>query len=299
MTRLARTSFWTLLAGAALVQSCLAAGAIFGLLHTLACYWAVLPFPSPALCLAVYWPAAIIPWAIVGALTLASALLTGHTALQSWATWRRTRRALDQLTTRRSAPGGRLQRLTVSHHLPVPTLLAHPQPIALCHGLVRPRVLVSTGLLDVLDDDQLLAVLAHEAAHARQRDPLRRLVLRALSLSGATMPALDTLADHARLTSEWHADRAAIATTDIATLAGALHAVATGATTARPVVLDTPAFCAIKDRVRYLTSTDTPPLVIPRWRVAVSAAAATLVFGLPVWMLYVASHAGQVVEFTV
>ncbi|MBX3187052.1 MAG: M48 family metalloprotease [Labilithrix sp.] len=40
-------------------------------------------------------------------------------------------------------------------------------------GLLRPRITVSKELRDVLEPAELRAVLAHEEAHARHRDPLR------------------------------------------------------------------------------------------------------------------------------
>jgi hypothetical protein len=45
-------------------------------------------------------------------------------------------------------------------------------------GLLRPRVLISSELAEVLDADELRAVREHEAAHARHRDPLRIICLR-------------------------------------------------------------------------------------------------------------------------
>jgi hypothetical protein len=44
---------------------------------------------------------------------------------------------------------------------------------AFCLGLVSPRIYVSEGLLQLLDAHELAAVLHHEAAHLRRRDPLR------------------------------------------------------------------------------------------------------------------------------
>lgn len=49
-------------------------------------------------------------------------------------------------------------------------------PIALTAGLLRPRVYVTTGLLDDLDEPARQAVFAHEAAHVRRRDPLTKLL---------------------------------------------------------------------------------------------------------------------------
>lgn len=47
---------------------------------------------------------------------------------------------------------------------------------AFCSGLLRHRLLVSTELLSTLSSEQLDAVLAHEQAHARRYDNLRRLL---------------------------------------------------------------------------------------------------------------------------
>ena len=49
-------------------------------------------------------------------------------------------------------------------------------PIACTYGLLQPRALVSTGLMDGLRPDQVAAVVAHEGEHARRRDPLRLLL---------------------------------------------------------------------------------------------------------------------------
>jgi Zn-dependent protease with chaperone function len=50
-------------------------------------------------------------------------------------------------------------------------------PVAYCLGLLRPRVVVSSGLLERLDCPSLKAVLEHEASHRRRRDPLRQAIL--------------------------------------------------------------------------------------------------------------------------
>ena len=46
-------------------------------------------------------------------------------------------------------------------------------PVAFCAGWLRPRVYVSTALLERLSADELRAVLAHEQHHGALRDPLR------------------------------------------------------------------------------------------------------------------------------
>jgi len=61
-------------------------------------------------------------------------------------------------------------------------LVASAEPLSVTAGLLWPLVLVSTGLRSHLAPAHVEAVLAHERAHARQRDPLR---LVAVALLGA------------------------------------------------------------------------------------------------------------------
>jgi Peptidase family M48 len=60
--------------------------------------------------------------------------------------------------------------------LPAFKIVDSPYPFAYCTGLLRSRLLVSRGLIDMISADELDAVLAHEQAHARRHDNLRRLL---------------------------------------------------------------------------------------------------------------------------
>ncbi len=55
-------------------------------------------------------------------------------------------------------------------------------PVCFAAGLLRPRVLMSRGLLESLGDEERAVVLAHERAHVRRRDALVASVVRALSV---------------------------------------------------------------------------------------------------------------------
>jgi Zn-dependent protease with chaperone function len=96
---------------------------------------------------------------------------------------------------------------------------------AFCGGVLRPRVVLTTGLLDALDPAERAAVVAHELSHARQRGPLKlalgQLVVRAFFW----VPVLRDLVERYLLLTELAADRAAIAATSPAALAGALSQV--------------------------------------------------------------------------
>ncbi|MGH1348774.1 MAG: M56 family metallopeptidase [Nannocystales bacterium] len=69
-------------------------------------------------------------------------------------------------------------------------------PFALTAGLLAPRVFVTSALLRDLDSTSIAAMLAHEAAHVRRRDPLRKLLgdmLSAFHLPGARSTLLADL----------------------------------------------------------------------------------------------------------
>lgn len=101
---------------------------------------------------------------------------------------------------------------------------------AFCAGLLRPKVYLSRHAVASLDPDQLRAVIAHEAHHARQRDPLRILFARVLGDSLFFLPALRRLGDGYATMAELAADRAAIGANggDARPLAGALVAFGDG-----------------------------------------------------------------------
>lgn len=95
--------------------------------------------------------------------------------------------------------------------------LAHP-PIQLCtnhaivftHGLFKPKIWLSTGLLRELDDDELEAVLWHETYHLRARDPLKMLVVLFLRQALFFIPLAHDLFDSYWASKEIAADRQTI-----------------------------------------------------------------------------------------
>jgi Zn-dependent protease with chaperone function len=105
------------------------------------------------------------------------------------------------------------------------TVVGWPQPMACCYGFFRPRIAVTIGLIERLDDEELAAVLGHEREHLRRRDPLRYLVLDTLSASAFMVPVISALGQRWRTRTELIADRAALAVASPGALAGALLAV--------------------------------------------------------------------------
>jgi len=88
-----------------------------------------------------------------------------------------------------------------------------PTPVAFCYGARRPRVLVTRGLVDRLDDDELEAVLSHECHHAERGDPLRILLVRSAGRALGYLPGVEEILAQFTLLTEIAADRAAMAQT--------------------------------------------------------------------------------------
>jgi Zn-dependent protease with chaperone function len=81
----------------------------------------------------------------------------------------------------------RLPRRAPAHAVSV-EIVESETPLAFVAGLWRPRAHLASCLVERLPDAQLAAVVQHERAHARRRDPLLRLAARVLSR--AHRPAL-------------------------------------------------------------------------------------------------------------
>lgn len=139
--------------------------------------------------------------------------------------------------------------------------LATSERVAFCAGLWRPRLYVSVGAVAGLARDELEAVLAHEDAHARRRDPLRGLVRRA----GADVLFFAPLASRwdarRRLHAELIADRRAVHRAGAPALAGALLSLADAPQPAGEPAFGASTGDALQARIDALT--DHPGLVEP------------------------------------
>jgi beta-lactamase regulating signal transducer with metallopeptidase domain len=102
------------------------------------------------------------------------------------------------------------------------------RPAAFCFGLLSPRIVLTSGLIERLSGDESAAAFWHEAQHARVREPLRTLLARLTANTFFWLPALRDLFERYTLARELDADRLAESRTSRSALAGALHAVAAG-----------------------------------------------------------------------
>lgn len=89
-------------------------------------------------------------------------------------------------------------------------LVRDARPIAFTYGFLRPRVIVSTALVDGLSSAELAAILHHERYHARARDPFWVALSRAVVGSLPFFPPGRTLAGRLLLAKELAADEYAV-----------------------------------------------------------------------------------------
>jgi Zn-dependent protease with chaperone function len=113
-------------------------------------------------------------------------------------------------------------------------LVDDEQPYAFTFGVLRPVVVVSSGLLERLETGSLRAVLAHEAAHARRRDPGRLMLARALAAGLLRVPPAVRAEGRCHQWVELAADRAALSRLGRRPLAAALLALLQRPESTRP-----------------------------------------------------------------
>ena len=125
--------------------------------------------------------------------------------------WRSARAALASVAVEVPGPGDVFRVAAEAADVDADLLrvaVGLPTP-AFTVGWHRPKIYVDRGLGNALRPEELAAVLAHEAAHVRRRDPLRLSLLRFLTCTLFWIPALRRLADDIVDESEIEADDAA------------------------------------------------------------------------------------------
>ncbi|MDN4620259.1 M56 family metallopeptidase [Paenibacillus sp. PsM32] len=84
------------------------------------------------------------------------------------------------------------------------------QPVALTMGIFRRRIILSDGLLRMLDKHEQEAVVHHEMFHYQQRDPLTTFLLGQFALALWFLPILKNITLHYKISREILADSYAV-----------------------------------------------------------------------------------------
>ena len=110
-------------------------------------------------------------------------------------------------------------------------------PLMALVGVLRPRLIVTRGLVAALDEEELAASIAHEVGHSRARDNLSRLLMRAAPDLLAATPVARAIERRWAAAAEHRADRMAAHDSQVArcALASALVKVARLTPTVTPI----------------------------------------------------------------
>lgn len=126
--------------------------------------------------------------------------------------WRRTTRFLRLLSRQSVDVPAEILPLLERHGLEDRVLVVDDiRHLALTVGLLAPRIIISTGLLQALAEDELEAVLLHEQSHLQHRDPLYLLLSRTLAGAFFFLPAGRTFCQRHEAAVELAADQYVIA----------------------------------------------------------------------------------------
>lgn len=136
---------------------------------------------------------------------------------------RRVERAVTDLSVVEPPPALRQLARTAGVHRLV--CVAGQEVSAFCVGFFRPRIFVSSAMAD-LPAGQQEAILRHEVAHCRRRDPLRRVLLASAADVLFFLPLVRWVSGRHIERAELAADRAAIAAVGRREVADALMATA-------------------------------------------------------------------------
>jgi beta-lactamase regulating signal transducer with metallopeptidase domain len=222
---------------------------------------------------------------LVAVVLLSAALALGH---QLWATRQVMRRVL---AARVDAPA-RVRTAAAAAGVPGVDVVADPSVFTFCYGFIRPRVCLSTGLIALLDEAELRAVLRHEAHHARHRDPLKILVSRTVASGLFFLPLAGALRNSFLARKEICADAEATRPETDYSLARALVKMLTAERPSWPAgVLAIGAFSPTEARIQNLLQPGaaTPELLPSAVDWIVSAALVAGIFGFS----YGSAHAAS------
>jgi len=89
-------------------------------------------------------------------------------------------------------------------------VISHPAPLAITMGFIQPKIVLSTGLINLLNEDELSAVISHEMYHKENRDPLTIFLMSLCSSTMWYIPILKWFNQKYRIIKEILADEYAI-----------------------------------------------------------------------------------------
>ncbi len=103
----------------------------------------------------------------------------------------------------------RRYRRTGSEEQPI-IVIEHAAPLAFAVGFFKPKIVLSTGLMDLLDAEELEAVVHHEMFHRKHGDPLKTFLMSLVASVMWYIPILKSFHHNYKIVREVLADNYAI-----------------------------------------------------------------------------------------
>jgi hypothetical protein len=283
-------SFWLLVAGLVAVEGLLVYLALQSLTRVLPCWWAFIPNPGPAhtSCgesVAIFGYNSWVP----GTLVLVFAIATGIVGLGTLGSQiLRTSMALRRLPSPiTNTP--QLAEIEATDGVNI-ALVPDERCFCCCAGYLKPRIIISSAMLDILNEDQLAAVLAHETAHAKRRDPARAVAVRVAANMMCYFPLARTLARRSLVASEIGADDWAASAVGHTALVGALASVIGRIRPALGSASELSALDSLDVRIEALRTGTLPKARLSLAIVAASVVALACLWGLSHWFPPLPTH---------
>lgn len=231
--------------------------------------------------------ALLIPWTFVS-------IILGFAIVSIFWQLGATHHLLSTLLARQVSIPDRLQRVALAAGIPVVDLVEDERPFAFCYGFFKPRVCVTTGMLNLLNADELRAVLLHERHHVVSRDPLKILISRALGIGLFFLPAAKDLRDRYLVGKEIAADASAALTvrSEVPLASALLKLLSHGGATLPSTVAAIGAFNLTEERIqRMVRGTPVGPARLDGRRLLMSGVVIVVMFLASYWPLATAANA--------
>lgn len=154
-------------------------------------------------------------------------------------------------------------------------IISNPVPMAITMGFMKPKIIISTGLINLLTDDELKAVVSHEIYHKDNRDPLKIFLLSLCASTIGYIPILKWFSHQYRIIQEVLADEFAIRKQETSMNLGSalLKMLKVGKQEKMPFAYASFADTSVNYRIEYMLN----PLKDVQWKIPLKKAFLSLV----------------------
>ncbi|MEI4768989.1 M56 family metallopeptidase [Psychrobacillus sp. FJAT-51614] len=164
-------------------------------------------------------------------------------------------------------------------------VISYPIPIAITMGFIRPKIVVSTGLINLLNEEELKAVIAHENFHQENRDPFKIFLLTLCSSTMRYIPILKWFNEKYRIIQEVLADEFAIEKQETSMYLGSalLKILKVGKQERMPFTYASFADTSVNYRIQYILN----PLKDVEWKIPLREAFLSLAIFILICIFFI------------